>query len=291
MDHEYTYGRTVVAENLRFPEGPAFDRDGNLYVVEMKGRQVSRIAPDGAVSVFANTGGGPNGSNFGPDGHLYVCNNGGFPGPDKEPGRIERIAPDGAIEVLIREVDGQPLNSPNDVGFDEHGNFYFTDPTWRTTRDSKPPGSIYFHDTEGTTHRLHTGFGFPNGIGVSPDGKTLIVCESLTYKLHAFDIHEPGVLGEPREFGDLGDGAHPDGFAFDADGNVLCCGFESGQIHVFPPTGGAKLTTLDFEDKRVTNVCFGGPDHKSLFVTESRLGRVVRVEWERPGMVLFPDRG
>jgi len=200
----------------------------------MKGRQVSRIAPDGSVSVFANTGGGPNGSNFGPDGHLYVCNNGGFPGPDKEPGRIERIAPDGSIEVLIREVDGQPLNSPNDLGFDEHGNFYFTDPIWRTAPDDTPPGSIYFHDTEGTTHRLHTGFGFPNGIGVSPDGKTLIVCESLTYKLHAFDIHEPGVLGEPREFGDLGDGAHPDGFAFDAEILFLATrlGYRIGELPV-----------------------------------------------------------
>ncbi len=137
---------------------------------------------------------------------------------------------------------------------------------------------------------MHTGFAFPNGIGVSPDGRTLIVCESMTFKLHAFDILEPGVLGEPREFGFLGDGAIPDGFAFDVDGNVLCCGFESGQIHVFPPGGGDKIGTLDFEDKQVTNVCFGGPEFKSLFVTESGAGRVVRVDWERPGMVLFPDR-
>ena len=284
---------TVIAENLKFPEGPSFDRDGNLYVVEIQGGQVSKIASDGSVSVFAKTGGGPNGANFGPDGQLYVCNNGGFPGSDREPGRVERIAPDGRVTVLIREVDGEPLNSPNDLGFDEYGNFYFTDPVFGAAGvelDGAPAGNICFHDTSGRTRRLHTGFAFPNGIGVSPDGRTLIVCESMTFKLHAFDILEPGVLGEPREFGFLGDGAIPDGFAFDVDGNILCCGFASGQIHVFAPGGGAKIGTLDFEDKRVTNVCFGGPEFKSLFVTESGAGRVVCVDWERPGMVLFPDR-
>ncbi len=281
---------TVIAENLKFPEGPAFDRDGNLYVVEIQGGQISKITPDGSVSVFAETGGGPNGANFGPDGQLYVCNNGGFPGPDREPGRVERIDPGGTVTVLIREIDGEPLNSPNDLGFDEHGNFYFTDPVWGAAGvDGAPPGNICFHGS-GSTRRLHTGFAFPNGIGVSPDGRTLIVCESMTFKLHAFDILEPGVLGEPREFGFLGEGAIPDGFAFDVDGNVLCCGYESGQIHVFPPGGGDKIGTLDFEDKRLTNVCFGGPAFRSLFVTESGAGRVVRVEWERPGTVLFPDR-
>ena len=234
--------KRVVAEGLRFPEGPAFDEHGNLFVVEIAGGQVSKIAADGAVSVFAKTGGGPNGSNFGPDGNLYVCNNGGFPSPDRErePGRIECITPDGQVSVLISEIDGQPLASPNDLGFDEHGNFYYTDPVWGAGGVEGAPsaGSVCFRGANGEDRRLHTGFAFPNGIGVSPDGKTLIVCESMTFKLQAFEILEPGVLGEPREFGFLGEGAIPDGFAFDAEGNILCCGCESAQRHVIPPTGG-----------------------------------------------------
>lgn len=283
----------VIAEGLRFPEGPAFDRDGNLYVVEIQGGQVSKIAPDGTVSVFARTGGGPNGSAFGPDGNLYVCNNGGFPTPgvEREPGRVERITPDGEVSVLIREIDGQPLASPNDLAFDSRGNFYFTDPVWgaRGVQDP-PPGNVCVSDLERHAHRLHVGLRFPNGIGVSADERTLIVCESLTWKLHAFDILEPGVVSEPREFADLGEGAIPDGFAFDEDGNVLCCGFQSGKVHVFGPQGGPRLTPLELEDPQVTNVCFGGPERKSLYVTESGKGRVVRLEWERPGMELFPDR-
>ena len=285
--------RKVVAEGLRFPEGPAFDGEGNLFVVEIAGGQVSRIAPDGTVTVFARTGGGPNGSNFGPDGNLYVCNNGGFPGRgrEREPGRVERITPSGEVSVLIAEIEGQPLASPNDLGFDEHGNFYFTDPVWGEAgvREA-PPGSVCFGDLGGNARRLHTGLRFPNGIGVSPDGKTLLVCESLTSKLQAFDILEPGVLSAPREFADLGEGAIPDGFAFDRDGNVLCCGFESGKVHVFGPEGGPRLAALELEDPRVTNLCFGGPELRTLYVTESGLGRVVSLDWERPGMVLFPDR-
>ena len=276
----------VVATGLDFPEGPTFDREGNLYITEIQGGRVSRIAPDGTVTVFAATGGGPNGSAFGPDGDLYVCNNGG-----DEPGWVERIAPDGTITRLFSEVDGRPLTSPNDLAFDAHGNFYFTDPVPGRPEPGTPQaGSVCFAGSDGEVKRLVTDLAFPNGIGVTDDGGTLIVAESMTFKLHAFEIREPGVLGERREFGFLGDRNIPDGFAFDAAGNVLCCGFRSSQIHVFPPGGGGKLTTIDFDDDRVTNVCFGGPDFSTLFVTESGSGRVVSLEWERPGMVLFPDR-
>ena len=205
--------------------------------------------------------------------------------------RVERIRPDGTGEVLITEIDGEALASPNDLGFDAHGNLYFTDPVFGADGlNDPPPGSVCFRDVDGNTRRLHRGLKFPNGIGVSPDGNTLIVAESATFKLLAFEILEPGVLGEPRPFGDLGEGAVPDGFAFDKDGNVLCCGYSSGKIHVFGPEGGEKLEELDFEDSRVTNVAFGGPEHTTLYVTESGLGRVVCLPWRRPGMILFPDR-
>ena len=284
---------TVIADNLQFPEGPAFDKDGNLYVVEIGGGQISKIDATGEVSVFATTGGGPNGANFGLDGNLYVCNNGGFPSRtrEREAGRIERVTPSGEVSIFIGEAEGEPLHSPNDLAFDAHGNIYFTDPVWGEQGiDGSPPGHVCFSDAQGNAKRIHTGFAFPNGIGVTNDGARLIVCESGTFKLHAFDIVEPGVVGEPREIAFLGLGAVPDGFAFDIDGNLVCCGFDSGQIHVFGPNGGDKLNTIDFDDQGVTNVAFGGPDFQTLYVTESRAGRVVSLDWERPGMVLFPDR-
>ena len=285
---------TVISEGLGFPEGPAFDREGTLYVVEIRAGQVAKIAPAGERSVFAVTGGGPNGAAFGPDGTLWVCNNGGFPSRtrEREAGRLERINAAGEVTVALTEVDGTPLTSPNDLAFDEHGNLYFTDPVPppRGFADQGPPGSICFLEPGGRARRIHSGLMFPNGIGVSPDGAGLVVCESITGKLHRVPILEPGKLGEPQLFGDLGQGVIPDGFAFDEEGNVLCCGFESGKVHVFGPAGGEKIAEVECEDPRVTNVCFGGPEHRTLYITESGMGRVVAAEWRTRGMVLFGDR-
>jgi gluconolactonase len=281
----------ILATGLFFPEGPAFDHEGNLYIVELRAGQISRIGLDGRSEVFAKPGGGPNGSQFGPDGRLYVANSGGFRG--EEPGRVEAIRPDGTVEVVLTEVDGKPLHKPNDLGFDPDGNFYFTDPIWpdleRTAGDS-PPGHVVFCDVKGNAKRVHTGLIFPNGIAVTPAGDRLIVCETGTGKLHAFDIIAPGQVGPPRVFCDLGPDGEPDGFAFDAEGTLLVCGHRTGRIHVFPPEGGSAIEHLAFEDPSITNVCFGGPDNTTLFVTESGLGRVVSREWKRPGMILFPDR-
>ena len=137
---------------------------------------------------------------------------------------------------------------------------------------------------------IKAGLRFPNGIALSPDARSLVVCESATGKLHAFPVEAPGRLGRGRVVCDLGPGTVPDGFAFDAEGFVLCCGHGTGRLQVFPPEGGPSLSELVFADPGITNVCFGGPEFRTLFVTESRAGRVVRVDWERPGLRLFPDR-
>ena len=117
----------------------------------------------------------------------------------------------------------------------------------------------------------------------------------MLQRFRNFDAHTHFTNGDAEFvpqwfFGFLGDRYIPDGFAFDAAGNVLCAGFRSSPIHVFPPQGGEKIATVDFDDDRVTNVCFGGPNGSTVFVTESGSGRVVSFEWEHPGMVLFPDR-
>jgi gluconolactonase len=278
----------VVAERFEFPEGPAFDREGNLYVVEIRGGRVSRIRPSGAVEELAKTGGGPNGAQLAADGELVVANNGGFSGA--EPGRIERIDRSGNVRAWITHAGGAPLAKPNDLGFDAHGNLYFTSPRWPArgqTSAQAPPGDVCFATPDGVARAVHTGLAFPNGIGVSPDGATLVVCETGPGKLHGFPILEPGSLGEPRVVGDLGANGQPDGFAFDEQGHILCRGWETGRIWVFAPGSPACVETLAFEDDGVTNDCFGGPEHRTLFVTESKRGRVVAAEWKRPGMRLW----
>jgi gluconolactonase len=278
----------VVAEGFAFPEGPCFDREGKLYVVEIRGGRSSRIRPNGAVEVFATNGGGPNGAQLAQGGELVVANNGGFSG--REPGRIERVARDGAVRAWITHASGAALNRPNDLGFDAQGNLWFTSPRWPKPGASSaeaPPGDVCFATPDGVARVAHTGLRFPNGIGVSPDGATLVVCETGTGKLHGFPIEACGVLGTPRVVADLGERGQPDGFAFDEAGFILCCGWETGRIWVFAPGDARAVETLAFEDDGVTNVCFGGPEHATLFVTESKRGRVVAREWKRPGMRLW----
>jgi gluconolactonase len=297
---------TVIATGLEFPEGPVWNKDGSVYVTEIRGGQVRKIAADGATSVFARTGGGPNGAALGPDGALYVTNNGGFnwhtgmpigPALDYEGGRIERIDKNGNIQRLYTACDGQQLSAPNDLVFDETGNFYFTDPIHRNPNLRETPGTptkrqgnVYYASPDGKhIHRVATNLQHPNGIGLTPDGKTLIVAQTFVGNVIAFPILSPGQVDEQQLFGTLPAGAFPDSLCLDEEGYVLVAGILSGGTVVFAPDG--KLDqVIPSEDKIVTNVAFGGPAFSTLYITESGLGRLVTHEWSRRGLVLFPDR-
>lgn len=298
--------KTIIATGLEFPEGPVWNRDGNLYVTEIRGGQIRKIAPDGTMSVFARPGGGPNGAALGPDGALYVTNNGGFnwhnampigPALDYETGRIERIDKDGTVQRIYTACEDVPLSAPNDLVFDTEGNFYFTDPIHRNPNLRETPGSptkrqgkVYYASSDGKRiRRVATNLQHPNGIGLTPDSKTLIVAQTFAGDLLAFPIHAPGELGEKRSFGTLPTGYYPDSLCLDEEGYVLVAGVLGGGTVVFDPNG--KLATIiPSEDRIVTNVAFGGPHYSTLYITESGLGRVVTHEWPRRGLVLEPDR-
>ncbi|MGE0825778.1 MAG: SMP-30/gluconolactonase/LRE family protein [Candidatus Binatia bacterium] len=294
---------TVIATGLEFPEGPVWSKDGSLYVTEIRGGQIRKIAADGTASVFARTGGGPNGAALGPDGALYVTNNGGFnwhngmpigPALNYEGGRIERIDKNGHIQRIYTSCDGQQLSAPNDLVFDAEGNFYFTDPIHRNPNLRETPGTptkrqgnVYYASPDGKhIHRVATNLQHPNGIGLTPDGRTLIVAQTFGGNVVAFPILSPGQVGEQRLFGTLPAGAFPDSLCLDEEGYVLVAGILSGGTVVFAPDG--KLDTIiPSEDKIVTNVAFGGPHYSTLYITESGLGRVVTRQWPRQGLVLF----
>lgn len=291
---------TVFAEGLLFPEGPVFDAAGNLYVVELAGARVTKFTPDGERSTLAEMGGSPNGLAFGADGDLFVCNGGGRwaaaectdhkPGPGDGPGLLQRLSLDGKFETTVAEIDGVPLNSPNDICADADGNLWFTDPAWPDETGAAEPGSICFTTPDGDAVRANVGMVYPNGIGITPDGSTLVVAESGKARLLAFPILGPGKLGERSTWGYLGRGTVPDGFCFDSSGRVICAGHGTWKLFVFPPGGGELERTIDMEDKDVTNACFGGPNFSTLYVTESDQGRIAMVEWERPGLELLPLR-
>jgi gluconolactonase len=297
----------LVTDGLRFPEGPVAMPDGSLVVVEIAGGIV-RVQPDGRKQVVAEPGGGPNGAAIGPDGKLYVCNNGGFNwitaqdgyrrphgrADNYSGGRIERVdLESGKVEVLYAECDGVPLKGPNDIVFDDQGGFWFTD-LGKSYDRLMDRGALYYAKADGS---FITEAAFPvltpNGCGLSPDGKTLYASETESGRLWAWDVLGPGKLAKQpwpspnggRYMGQSRSFARFDSMAVEANGNVCVATLVDGGISVFAPDGGL-IEFYEASEGYCTNICFGGPDLKTAYITLSGYGTLIAVDWPRPGLPL-----
>jgi gluconolactonase len=292
-----------IAAGLRFPEGPIAMPDGSVVLVEIARGTVSRVDTDGRVEVIAQLGGGPNGAALGPDGAVYVCNNGGFrwheqdgrlapvgTPDDYSGGRIERVELDtGRVDVLYTECDGRSLKGPNDIVFDAEGGLWFTDlgKTYDAHRDL---GFVYYASADGSqisaqiSHRET-----PNGIGLSPDGRTLYVAETMTGRLWAYRLEAPGRVAAGPDAARLVVGLPGyqlfDSLAVEADGRICVATLVSGGITCVSDDG-QTVGHVPMDDPLTTNICFGGPDLRTAFVTLSGSGRLIAVDWPRPGLPL-----
>lgn len=300
---------TTLASGLRFPEGPVAMPDGSILLVEIERGTLTRVAPDGTVSYVARPGGGPNGAAIGPDGRCYLCNNGGFRWtPEGDPsglrpigqaedysgGRIEAVdLATGSVEVLYRETDRGPLKGPNDLVFDGHGGFYFTD-LGKVREREQDRGAVYYGRADGRrVHEVIFPLFTPNGIGLSPDGRVLYVAETETARLWAFDLAGPGEIARqpfPSPHGGrlvLGLGGYNrfDSLAVAADGSICVATLVNGAITVVSPDG-ASVRTIPMPERWPTNICFGGSDLSTAIITLSSTGRLVSIPWERPGLAL-----
>jgi gluconolactonase len=297
----------VIATGLAFPEGPVALPDGSVLVVEIAGGRLKRVSPSGDVSVVAELGGGPNGAALGPDGHVYVCNNGGFswrtdagfsrptgPAAGYVGGSIQRVnLKTGAVETLYTECDGHKLHGPNDIVFDGEGGFWFTD-FGKVFEDRLMRGAVCYARSDGrfirrAAHPVLT----PNGVGLSPDGRTLYVTETETSRLWSYPIQGPGQLGhEPWPSPNGGKLIHGlpgyqrfDSLAVEEGGNICVATLVRGGISVFSPSG-EWLEFHEAPEDYCTNICFGGPDRRTAFITMSGYGQLLAVPWERPGLTL-----
>jgi gluconolactonase len=299
----------VITTGLRFPEGPVAMPDGSIVLVEIERRQLTRVAMDGTKSVVARMEGGPNGAALGPDGWIYVTNNGGFnwhddpkyglrpmgQADDYSGGRIERVDPaTGTIETLYTACDGVGLRGPNDLVFDAHGGFYFTDLGKTRAREIDRAG-VYYAKADGSHITQVAGPTLTaNGCGLSPDGRTLYFVETEGARLWAMDITAPGVVTRapwPSPHGGRlvaqvgGAFTRFDSLAVDADGNICVATLMNGGITIISPDG-ASIRHIAMPDVYTTNICFGGPDLQTAFITLSGVGHLVACRWERPGLKL-----
>ena len=274
----------LFASGFVFPEGPAFDWAGNLYITDGKGDRIPRVDLNGNVSTFVESDGGPNGSAFHRNGDLYVA----------EPGakRITCVSPNGETRVVADEFEGEPFFAPNDITFDLQGRAYFTDPGESSVED--PYGRVFRIDPDGTVTRIAEGMAYPNGLAITPCGQGLIVAETFSEKLHRFSLDANGDVVEREEFAYVGTGREgevgPDGMAFDEDGYIHVAVFGGGIVSVVSRDGDV-LERLPAGGLRPTNAAFGGPDRKTLYVTETENRIVTAIQAPRAGLPLFGGLG
>jgi gluconolactonase len=295
----------ILATGLGFPEGPVAMADGSVILTEIRNMRCSRVTPDGKASVFSEAGGGPNGLAIGPDGALYLCNNGGSryvagssmgqgPADDYVHGSVQRLdAKTGAASTLYTHCNGNKLSAPNDLVFDEHGGFYFTDLGKRYARH-RDHGGLYYAMPDGTSVKeIAFPILSPNGCALSPDNKTVYVADTESARLWAFTIESPGVLKKDtshathggRLVGSLAGYARFDSIAVTASGNICVATLGTGHITVFSPSG-AIVEQVKMPDVYPTNICFGGPDLRTAYITLSDTGRIGVMPWSEPGLKL-----
>lgn len=268
----------VLASGFDTLEGPAFDRHGNLFFVDWVRHSVMRRSPDGELSEFYNTGGIPAGLAFHPDGSLWVADEG-----DDIHGLL-RIASETEAAIVINEFEGKPLNGANDLVFDRAGNVYFSDP-WGSSAEN-PIGGFYRYNIDGTLQQIDTGLAFPNGVALTSDGAYVILGETYRNRLLRYRIAADGVPGPREVWAETSLPSGPDGMAFAENGDLYVAHHGGGVVDIFAPDG-TQVGTVSVPGKSVTNVAFGGPDRKTLVITECETGSVYAVELDVAGQALY----
>jgi len=306
MKKQALKGKLLTTE-LDFPEGPIAMPDGSVIVVEIKGGRLTRVTADGSLEVVAELGGGPNGAAMGPDGHCYVCNNGGFSWrtddgfsrptgvPDNyRGGSIQRVnIQTGEVEALYTECDGVPLHGPNDIVFDKEGGFWFTD-FGKKHDDKLMHGFLYYARTDGNEIRcIAKHLLTPNGVGLSPDGKNVYVSETESSRLWRYPIIDTGQVSLeewPSPNGGqflYGSQLYQrfDSLALEECGNICVATLVNGGISVISPEG-ELLEFYTAPEGYCTNICFGGDNLQTAYITLSGYGQLMAVDWPRPGLAL-----
>jgi gluconolactonase len=297
----------TIAVRTCLLEGPAFDGAGNLFFSDIVGNQIFRMAPSGAVSVFRADSGRTNGNTFDAHGMLISCEGAEF----GSGGRRRVVRTDlktGNIEVVTERFDGKRYNSPNDVVADCKGRIWFTDPFYGEDRSSLEldAEAVYCIDVDGAVTRVvsQPQIERPNGLAITPDASTLYVIDSHTRpggnrKVWSFQVDASGRLSSQRLVFDFGRGRGGDGMRLDERGNLWIA---AGIMHprhagenADVPAGvyvitraGELLGRIPIPEDLCTNLTFGGPDRKMLYVTSGKT--IFKIPLAVAGYSLYPTR-
>ncbi|MHB9027274.1 MAG: SMP-30/gluconolactonase/LRE family protein [Candidatus Latescibacterota bacterium] len=254
----------LYATGFTFPEGPVFNRDGDLYLVNFKGTVINKVSPAGEVSTVVDIGTPNNGAIFDRAGNLYIASSGR--------GAILMLDAAKNLKTAAATSDGDSLLGPNDMAWDNSGRLYFTDPKGSSERNLI--GGIHYIGADGTAHRFAGGLAYPNGIAFSPDNRYLYITETGLNRLLRYEVHADGTAGARNVMTEFPKGSVPDGMKIDAEGNLWVAVHALGEIWRIS-SAGIRLGTVKLPTKYVTNLVFGGPDRKTIYVTAFD-------EWQTP---------
>lgn len=249
-----------LADGFAFTEGPACDAKGNVFFTDQPNDRILEWSVGGKLSTFLQPAGRANGLCFDSRGNLWACAD--------EKNALWRISPQGKVTVVLATYGGKLLNGPNDVWVRPDGGLYLTDPFykrdyWKRGPMEQDTQAVYYLPPGGTTlTRVAGDLNVPNGIIGTPDGRTLYVSDLGAGKTYTYDIGRDGTLSGKRLFCELGS----DGMTTDSDGDV----YLTGQgVTVFDKTG-TQILKIPVAEGWTGNVCFGGRDRHTLFITASK---------------------
>ncbi len=247
-----------LASGFAFTEGPVADSDGNIFFTDIRNNRIHKWSLDGNLTTFRENSGGANGLAFDREGNLLVCEGGNR--------KVVSIKMNGETTVLADEYDNKKLNSPNDLWVDPKNGIYFSDPRYGNRDGLEQDGEHIYYITPDRKEliRVVDDFIRPNGVLGSPDGKVLYLADQAGNKNYVYDINEDGTLSNKRFFSEEGS----DGMTMDSEGNVYITSPRREPPFVVSvyDSEGNRIEELEMPEKP-SNVCFGGIDGKTLFIT------------------------
>lgn len=256
-----------------FIEGPSFDRDGNLYLVDIAFARIFRISPAGDVDVVVEYDGEPNGLKIHRDGRILIA--------DHKHG-ILLLDPDkGTVTPVVQRYLTETFKGLNDLFIARNGDIYFTDQGQSSVTD--PTGRVYRLESEQRLVRLMEAVPSPNGIAMDPSERVLYVAVTRTNTIWRAALLPDNTVTRTGVFVQMSGGTGPDGMAVDAAGNLIVAHAGAGIVWKFSPTGTPLQRIESCQKLMTTNVAFGGPQNKHIYITESTSGCVLIAELDTPG--------
>lgn len=250
----------LISKQFAFTEGASVDKKGNVFFTDQPNNQIWEYSTEGKLSLWLDNAGRSNGTYFDSRGNLITCAD--------EYGQLWSISPDKKVKVLMTDFGGKQVNGPNDCWADPHGGIYMTDPYYQrdywTRKKSEVDGQKVYYLPKGKKQPIPVDGSLkqPNGIVGTPDGKYLFVADIGDNKLYKFTIEKDGTLSNRTLFAAQGG----DGITFDEKGNLYVAG---NGVTIFNPAG-KKIGHIAIPEPWTANLCFGGVNKDTLFITASK---------------------